>query len=61
MIATIWRYHFPDDVEFVEVFAIHESLKIAKLMELYPSIIKLDSQNVIRLIVGKLTSWSEIG
>ena len=31
-IATIWRYHFPDDIEFVEVFTIYESLKIAKLI-----------------------------
>lgn len=56
MAAATWRYHFPDDVEFVEAVAIYEGLKMAKLMGLYPLIIESDSQNVISLITGKIAS-----
>ena len=61
MAAATWRHHFPDDVEFFEAFAIYEGLKMAKLIGIYPFIIKLDSQKVINLITSKLSSWSEIG
>lgn len=54
---------FSNDVEFVEALTIYEGLKkMAKFWwDLYPLIIELDSQNVIRLITNKLASWSKFG
>lgn len=60
MAVATKRYHFLDDVEFIEPLTIYEVLKMAKLIGLYPLIIELSLQNVIRLITGKLTSWSKI-
>ena len=60
MAVATKRYHFLDDVEFVEPLTIYEVLKMTKLIGLYPLIIELSLQNVIRLITGKLTSWSKI-
>lgn len=48
---------FSNDVEFVEALTMYEGLKMAKFWwDLYPLIIELDSQNVIRLITNKLAT-----
>lgn len=56
MAVATKRYHFLDDVEFVEPLTVYEVLKMAKLIGLYPLIIESSLENVIRLIIGKLTS-----
>ena len=55
MVAFICKVIFSEDLEFVEVVAVHKGIQLVMDIELASAIIVSDSLNIINLISKKTT------